>query len=286
MRILLFCIPFLIGLLPSYLWAQADGLYLRSPTATPTSIVTLDGKTIFLGEPFTEKIDAVTLISQNNANTIYQLNLKQNKPYSTQASDNERELVLQGKCLRFNSSGGDPTQTDFSTDEISDLDFVTKAAAFFKIAPEPRHHPGHQFTARFVVDSNGYALTDPIAVKLELTNCGTQSFYIEQPSVPAGMLDVFSFTAFGYGPQWDSKDNAVPNQPYSCGAIDMMSQRVEIKPQGTRSIPVNLAQYLIFKKSGTYYIRGVYAFKILSQDKGYRTIWDEYAAADFSLKIK
>lgn len=265
--------------------AQDDGLYWSSDQPTQAAVTTLDGQKIFIGKPFTEKIDEVTLISLTNDNTDYSFELKQNKPYSADASRQGIVLVLQKKGLLFDGFGGDTTQRDYDN-RLSDLDFVRKAAAFFKITPQDRKHPGYQFTARFVVNPGGYKLSDAVMVTLEITNCGTQSFLIQQPGIP-GMLDVFSFTAFGFGPQWDPNNNAVANKPYTPGPIDMITSNIELKPQETRSIPVDLKDYLVIKKRGSYTIRGTYAFKVMSPDETtYRELWDDYATADFQVEIK
>ena len=138
-----------------------------------------------------------------------------------------------------------------------------------------------------MVDPAGYAFAQPVGVTFCITNCGAQSFWIEQPGIPWGMLDVFSFTGYGWGPEWSVKNNAVWNRPYSPPAdIDMMTQRVEIKPQETRSIPVNLGDYLAINKRGTYSIRGTYAIKVMDPSARYQVVWDDFATAEFQVKIK
>jgi hypothetical protein len=277
----------LLPLLACQAWAQAGGLYFISVQPTDKPITTLDGRMMFLGRPFAEKIDEVDLISQTNDDSDYSLVLKQNKPYSIDVSTRAIALVLQKKALFFGGCGGSPTQRDYAT-HLSDPDFIRNTEAFFKIMRQDRKHPGHQFTARFAVNAEGYELSQPVIVTLEITNCGTQPFTIESPGVPKGMTDVFTFTAHGSGTsQWDMPNNAVASKPYRPAPLEMLTQLVAIKPSATLGISVDLKKYLIIKKKGLYSCRGTYAFKVMDPaPKAHKVLWDDYATADFEVRIK
>jgi hypothetical protein len=43
---------------------------------------------------------------------------------------------------------------------------------------------------------------------------------------------------------------------------------------------------LAFNKKGSYWIRGTYAFKVMDPGAPYRVLWDDFATAEFQVKIK
>ncbi|MCE0499540.1 MAG: hypothetical protein LV481_16500 [Methylacidiphilales bacterium] len=279
----------LLLMLPWLIRAQDDGLYWVSDQPTDVSITTLDGQKIFLGKPFTEKIDEATLTSQTNDNTKYQIDLNQNVPYLEWLSLPKFALVLQKKCLLFNICKGDEQHRDYRAD-LSDTDFISNTEAFFKITRQNRKHPGHQFWARFFASKpEGYPLGEPVVVTLEIMNCGTHSFFIYFPGGERSRLDdSFTFTAFRVtSPVQGKKVETVASQPYNPAPSVDMGARCELKPQKMLYMSVDLKRYLVMDKKGTYLGRGTYAFQLANSYLGnQKVIWDDYATAEFEVTIK
>jgi hypothetical protein len=285
MKLSVLLVVTLLALQSVALHAQSDGIYWISDEPTGSSVMTVNDRNVFLGEPFVENFDEIKLISQTNDNTKYQLILIQNKPYGTGPGGHRQVLVLQKKGLVLDGFGGS-TERYWDVD-VPDLDFVGEAAAFFKITPQDRHHPDHQFMTHFKVKTGGYTLSGPITVTLEIINCGDKSFYIQHPTVPEGPISPFSFTAYTSYRQSSPEDNTVENQPHLPVLLaGFMTTIKELKPKETLSIPVDLRSELVIKSAGTYDIRGTYKFKVFAPGKGYRVLWDDFATDEFEVLIK
>jgi hypothetical protein len=283
--------------------AQAldDGLYLISDAPTATQATTLNGKKLFLGKPFAEKIDEASLTSIANNNTAYRLKLTQIKtdqrpPFPHMPS---LALVLQNKCVGFLGRGalrptrGSDVVKIFVSWELSDTAFIAATEAFFKVVPQDRHHPDYQFTAKFIVDPDGYPLARPMQITLQITNCGQTPFTIVQPSEAYRKDGVsenpFQFTAFENETQ-RAVNIGYPQPGYG---IDQLIGWSTIKPGKSISIPVSpadLGKFLIFDKSGTYTVHGSYFFQAINPNAPLApwegVLWDDLATADFEVKIK
>jgi hypothetical protein len=285
MKAHLFLFVVFLEMLLTHVWALEDGLYLVSNKPTPISTTCLDGTKVYLDRKLADKIGSVSVVSRYNDNHEYFLDITRialpQEGYSESAV-----LVLGDRGLSFSAETVDNSYIG-SGNFISDEDFISRIEAFYHITREKRRHPGHQFTARFVPQQSAFSQSGPVIVTFEITNCGPTPFSVAKPSFQASsncLSDPFAFSAYRSAPT-NPEEIAVINKPSSPSKVSHFDV-LALAQGASQSVSVDLRKYLKLDRAGMYNVRGSYRFQILDSTPAEKTLWDDYATAEFQVVVK
>jgi hypothetical protein len=261
------------------------------------------------GPAFTPAPQAITLVSQNNDNTDYLLSFWWTP--SPESSGGPHILLFNDQVFNLWSEGGGGPRVESSHEEmvhISDPKLVQQFADYFKITPFTRHHPGDQFTCKFIPKPDGYPLAGPFPVTLQITNYGNTPFSFpsrglayERPIQRA--FGPFTFIAFynkmessvvgqfeELGSHWTvpvGVENLPPKEMATMHDWTLVTlpskktvvladwKKVTLNTGESWTTEVDLSQYLKIQKFGTYEVRGVYHFQVIDPEiiKAKRGYW-------------
>jgi hypothetical protein len=307
----LFCLMLLLSFGITGSWALENGIYhvpdiANYEAASNQQVHNL--KDVAVGERFLPAPQSVTLESQDNANSDYKLSVM----WSGTPRPGALAVIVDDKCLPFTYSSGGPEgeSTEFDNAlHLSDPKLVERVAAFFKIKPFTRHHPGHQFTCEFITQQGSYPLNGTVPVTLKITNCGKVSMCFSREGGADEEHDLFypgpfTFTADRRAPDNFGGDVAVPEQPRKDPPIPVVIApsmvtldlgRVALMPGESFTKEVNLADYLKLDKPGFYQVRGSFYFALYSHAQrkvarenplDWRVLWYECASGQFEFRMK
>jgi hypothetical protein len=227
-----------------------------------------------------EQIKQTTIASQSNDNRHYALAFRADNSFSLPCT--QIGLIVGKQTIRFNSQGMD-NQGRFTSMEttVDDPDVIPQIAQQFHAQVLKRRHPGQQMLVQFIPDKAEFKVGEPVTVKLRITNVGTREFTFFEGGRQRGARDnQFAFSAELVG----SKMVAETGDPMNFGGMEMS---VTVKPGESHEIGVDLTRWFVFKEAETYNLRGSYHMDFVnSKTDEYYTIWEDYACAEFTLKIK
>ena len=132
----------------------------------------------------------------------------------------------------------------------------------------------------FITDKAEFSVGEPVTARLRITNIGDTEFAFIQGGRQRGPRDnQFAFSAEFVG----SKMMPDIGDPRNWGGL---GSSVTLKAGQSHDIKVDLAKWFNFKESGTYNLRGSYHMNFVNPDFYTHTLWDDYACAEFKVRIK
>jgi len=227
-----------------------------------------------------DQIGQVTISSQSNDNKHYYLSIHALHSFSLPCT--QIELVVSNETIRFNSQGMD-AQGHFTSmaTTVDNPNVIPQIAQHFNAKVLKRRHPGDRMLVEFIPDTPEFTAGKPVTVKLRITNIGDHDFAFIQGGRQRGSRDnQFTFSAELIG------DKMVPDtgDPRNFGG---MGFSVKLKPGESHEIPVDLTKWFNFQRNATYNIRGSYYMEFVDpNNRDPYTIWEDYACAEFSIRIK
>lgn len=254
----------------------ADGFYEIIDTAYP--IQALDGSWIGIGKKIDEKISTASIRSMNNSNETFYLSLEKEGAFS---NDNTAMVYCATyHCARFTSGGNSNNKTFTIGASIPNRISADKLAKSFGIALKLRQHPGHAFLTRFIPAADKFAKDAPLNIKLEIKNIGDKPVTFQDGGQNRGERNnQFGFTA-------SNGVVAIPDtgNPQHHGGL---SVNKTLRPGEAFEKEIDLRKWFTFKESGTYFITGTFELPFFnSEDKEYFVLWEDFAAAKFSITIE
>jgi hypothetical protein len=246
--------------------APASGLYAVVRFGG-VEVKVLDGTKIRLGKKLNDALDSPLLISRSRDNEQYLLlyNLRQ-------SNTKHVAIYADGFCLR-----------GLRGDDSGYLKFTSGAAAqaFSKSLGIPlqlQAHPGYVLATRFVPMKAAFSGKDPVIVTLEIENVGhvPVTFWVNEFG---GRDAQFGFTALGPSgkPIPDTGDAAAYGDSYN---------KPRLAPGETFRREVDLRKWFTFSLPGAYQLVGTYELTFFNPVENGWPIWDDFAAAAFSVTIK
>jgi hypothetical protein len=230
--------------------------------------------------PLKEEIERVTISSQSNDNRHYYLALRASNSFSLPC--NQIGLVVGTQTIRFNSQGTDGAGHFTSMETtIDDPEVIPQIAQYFHATVLKRRHVGHRMLVEFITDKAESSVGEPVIAKLRITNIGDTEFAFMQGGRQRGPRDnQFAFTAELFG----GKMMPDIGDPQNMGGLGVS---VALKAGQSHEIKVDLTKWFNFSERGTYNLRGSYRMDFLDPAaRDFYTLWEDYACAEFTVRIK
>ncbi len=258
--------------------AQVDsGVYWPTTRETSQKVVAQDGKQVYLGEKCDLKIQKAELVSRDNANDAFRLWLT--VPYDARLESSYGTLIVDGMAYRQTGSGIFQKKTCSLEFPISGRDRAEQVAEYFAVQPYLREHPRHCLEVSFVPAKKAFAPGEEVRVALRIRNVGQTAVAFKKGGRNRAQRDnQYVFSARYQGRQ--VKD--VGTSDHAGG----LATRQVIKPGRVFEDQVNLAKWFSFDKPGVYEVLGSYYMEFFNpEDESWRTIWEDYATADFLVRV-
>jgi hypothetical protein len=267
-----------ISPLPVLAGEQQNGIYERSQDTSAAFVRAQDGQEVRLGKRRTLQILKTEMFSQNNENTRFYLSVT--IPYDPSLGPSSYILFVDGTAYRQGGSGSSRNETSSLSFYVSGDDNAQQVAKYFGTSPRYRRHPGHHLQVSFIPSKQEFETGEEVIVTLRITNVGTNAVsFMKGGRNRAARDNQYIFSGTYRGKQVEDIGNS-----YHFGGL---SVRRVLQPGDVFEDKVNLQKWFSFTEAGMYEIYGSYylAFQDPADDR-WKTIWEDYASADFIVRIK
>lgn len=253
-----------------------DGIYLQARGQPAPPIRTQDGREFFLGAKRELKIQRSELLSDDNANSRFQLHLT--TAYDPTLSPETYMLIVAGTVYRQGGSGASQESSSL-TFQILEEDNAKQVARYFDIPIAYRRHPGHKLRVAFTPTKQSFASGAEVTAVLRITNIGTKPIaFLKGGRNRAPRDNQYIFSAHRYG-------EPVPEIGTSQHFGGRASKYV-LQPAATFEDTISLSKWFAFDLTGFYDIHGSYFMNFIEPEAdSWRTVWTDYVGADFMVKI-
>ncbi len=250
----------------------ADGFYYLADAGAER--VASDGSIVRLGEPVALRPTSVNLEVLDNSGTAFHLGLL---VPGDGASARWLVLVVGGQAHRQHGRG--------TAGEDSSLVFVVaggaaadRVAKHFGITVPRRVHPRHALRARFEPTRPRVGPRGAVEVTIHLENCGDKPLAFMNGHRSGGSRNnQLAFVARNGG-------RPVPD----IGDADSSGGRVEmirLAPGEVFRLAVDVRAWFALDQVGSYRLLGSYYLEIVDPSDWTRTLWEDYATADFTIEV-
>ncbi|MDH3585403.1 MAG: hypothetical protein OER86_14465 [Phycisphaerae bacterium] len=255
-----------------------DGFYLRGQGKSLPKIQSQDGRTVSLGPRRELKLRGSSLVSQDNANTRFHLNLT--IPHDETLGSSTYVLVVDGTAYRQTGSGSSGKETSSLSFYVSNNKNAKQVSIHFNTPVVYRRHPGHHLRVSFTPTRPHFQPGDDVTATLRITNVGKHPVAFMQGGRNRAARDnQYTFTAYHAGKQIEDIGTT-----FHFGGI---ATRRVLKPGDTFENTISLSKWFEFHKAGMYQVHGSYFMEFSDpQRNSWRTIWEDYVSADFMVNLQ
>jgi len=258
-------------------YAIDNGIYSIERENSTTLVTTSDGEKIKIGQKVNIKVEKCYIHSTDNVNETFHVNVNFN--YNSQQDNLNHVLVINGIAYKQSGSGRSNNKLDFSF-VIKGKAQAENAGKYFKTKPFYRKHPAYQLETSFIPEKSIYAKNEELWVKLRIKNVGNNvvSFQVGGRN-RAARDNQYSFLCYLFGKQVNDIGTT-----HHFGGRSIFK---DLKPGEVFENRINLSKWFSFNKEGFYEVLGSYymAYRI-PNDNIYRILWEDYATAEFYIRIK
>jgi hypothetical protein len=249
-----------------------DGLYAPSDDAAAAKL-----GDYLVGERLDLNILRADVVSQDNANTRFRVSLR--VPYVRELESERLILFVGGRTWRQWGSGSEAEKTSFLDFDIDGGEAADEVAAYFKVTPVLRKHPGHRLSSRFVPARTDFVAGDAKTATLRIENHGDRSVFFQDGGRNRGERDCqFVFRATdGVTPLADVGNDM------NFGGISTIR---ELKPGETFEKEVDLEKWFSLGKGGNYLLLGAYRLEFFPTAEYTHVVWEDWATAEFMVRVK
>ena len=187
---------------------------------------------------------------------------------------------MDGAAYRQIGSGSSQKDRSSASFEVTGDDNAKQVAKYFGTPLPYRKHPGHELQVSFIPVKQEFDTGEEVIVTLRITNVGTQAVAFMQGGRNRAARDnQYIFSATYRGKQVEDIGTS-----YHLGGI---SVRRVLQPGDIFEDKVTLQKWFSFREAGVYEIHGSYYLDFQGPaDDSWKTIWEDYASADFAVTIK
>jgi hypothetical protein len=256
-----------------------DGFYLLAlDNNVSQEYQSQDGTKFSLGEKQTLNIQGCEITSSNNENTQFYLSV--GMPYDDKVHSSWNVLFVEGTSYRQSISFSSKNETMSKGFKISGEENAKQVSKYLNTPIQYRKHPQHNLLVTFTPTKEEFIIGDEVTATLRIKNVGDKAFKFQKGGRNRALRDnQYIFTAYFGGSQ--VSDIGTNNH------LGGLAVTCIIKPEEVFEDKISLSKWFSFNEAGTYDIHGSYYLDF--QDaviNHYRTIWQDYASADFTVKIK
>lgn len=253
-------------------------IYQRSQDTSAVLVTTQDGQEVYLGKKRTLEIREAEMFSQNNENTRFYLSVT--IPYDASLGPSSYILFVDRTAYRQSGSGSSQNETSSLSFHVSGDDKAKQVAKHFGTSVRYRRHPRHHLQVSFIPAKQEFEIGEDVTVNLRITNVGTNAVsFMKGGRNRAARDNQYIFSARYRGKQVE--DIGIS---YHFGGLAV---RRVLKPGDVFEDTISLKKWFSFEEAGMYEIHGSYYLDFNNpEDDSWRTIWEDYVAADFILRIK
>ena len=212
-------------------------------------------------------IKSCRIISQDNSNNRYWINLKPN----TMPEKDFHGLILKVKDFTIVSSGhGASGELLDSISLYADSKISAEVAREFNVSLEKRKHPGHILQTEFIFEQ-----TNKNNVVLKITNLGNNTLIFQDGGMNRGMRNnQFNFVGFR-----NNKQLIDLGSPVHFGG---RSTYVTLRKDETFEKKIDLTKWFDLSENGFYEIIGTYYLEFHNSIKEHRIQWSDFVGAQFT----
>jgi hypothetical protein len=256
-----------------------DGFYLRIlKDDTAKQYQDQDGLKFLLGEKQNLKIQSCEIISNNNENTMFHLSLT--IPYEEKISSAWHVLFVGGIAYRQTGSGSSNKEILMMGFNIAGQENIKQVSKYLNIPVHYRKHPQHNLLVKFTPAKEQYDAGEEVTAILRIKNVGDKAIkFVKGGRNRAARDNQYIFNAYLKGKQ-------VPDigTNFHMGGLSVSPT---LKPGEMFEDEISLSKWFSFNEPGAYEIHGSYYLDFQDPDsKIYRTIWQDCASADFTVKVE
>lgn len=256
----------------------ADGFYEQTEKPSARKIMSQDNVLLHLGEKYQPTIQEAYISAQDNANTYFGVALT--VPYDAQLDTARKTLVVNGVAYRSAGGGSSQQQTSSLYFMVQGQARAMEVAQYLAIKPRLRHHPGHQLAVMFTPVKNEFVSGEEVKAVLSIKNVGTTPVAFMKGGKNRGKRD----NQYAFSARHEMKSVADIGDGVHFGGL---AQRRVIKPGETFEDTISLSKWFAFDKPGIYELLGSYSMDFSdAQDEKWWTIWQDYATAEFVVRVK
>jgi hypothetical protein len=255
-----------------------NGIYLNSQKPSASTVRTQTGQVRHPGAKRNLKIQKSEIFSQDNANTQFWVSLTM--PYDKNLDSSTYLMVVDGTAYEQNGSGSSQQVSSSLFFSISGEHKAKQVAKYLGAPIVYRKHPHHILRVRFLPKKLEFLPGEEVIATLQITNVGTNAIaFMKGGRNRASRDNQYVFSARLNGKQ-------VEDIGSSDHAGGLAARRV-LKPGEIFEDEISLSKWFAFNKSGLYEIHGSYYMDFNEPEANtWRTIWEDYVAADFTVTIK
>ncbi len=264
----------------SNLMGMEDGLYDISDAAHPKLIDSRVGK--------------VAVFSQSNDNREYGFQIQAAGDFSL--SEEKIQLVISNQTIPFNQWGMQGGNAPITTNNVllmegrkltslggttTNLEIVPLIAKHFHVTVLDRHHPGYQMLIQFIPAKNKFSTNEPVMATFRITNVGKTNFsFFKLRPADGNSSHLFTFTAYS------ERGKMLPVAFHPTYLMED-GLPMTLKPGQSHEMSVDLTKSFNFAPGEDYVVTGSYPMSFIDLDvKDFNTIWQDYAYAEFLIRIK
>jgi len=263
---------------PALAGQAENGIYERTQNTSAALVRAQDGQEVRFGKRATLQILKTEMFSQNKENT--QFSLFVTIPYDLGLGPSSYILFVDGTAYRQGGSGPSQKETSSLSFYITGDDKAQQVAKYFGSSLRYRRHPGYELQVSFIPAKPEFETGEEVIVTLRITNVGTKAIAFMQGGRNRAARDnQYIFSARYQGKQVEDIGTS-----YHFGG---MSVRRVLEPREVFEAEVSLNKWFLFREAGVYEIHGSYYLDFQDPaDDSWKTIWEDYASADFAVTIK
>jgi hypothetical protein len=239
-------------------------------------------------KPLRDQVERATISSSSNDDKHYVLALYALHSFSLPCD--QVGLIVGSTTIRFDSQAVINGQRVDMATSIDDPEVISQIAEYFHIKVQKRRHPGHRMLVEYIPDKEEFSVGEPVTVTLRITNIGDTEFAFMEGGRQRGPRDnQFAFSAELAESELVGGERVGKMVPDTGDPMNYGGQMstVRLKPGQSHDIQVDLADWFKFKRGETYYVRGSYLMELIDpKTRDSDTIWEDYACAEFTVKMK
>jgi hypothetical protein len=264
----------------------ANGVYLLTFEGEGRKVTLTDGSEALLGKRLDQGTgSSATLKSVSNDNSRFAFTVTKLGPLPEMVTQVQTALVIDGVVLhlgRADKLAEDGTVSTWAM--VSSAEAGRTLAAYYKVKPELREHPGHRFEVRWTPENAVNRVGGEVTLKLEITNAGNRplrfSFGGKQRGARNNQFRFLAYSGHGSGA-------AVPDtgNPMHFGGRASINT---LKPGETFSTTIDLAKWFRFTEPDSYRITGILEMPLYdaeAADPWSRVLWDELAVGECVIRV-